>query len=325
MKNHNKFIHLIFISLVMMLSASCQKEKGAASVAFRLEEKNLIPEGITYDPVTKQFFVSSINKEKVISITRKGTVSDFITQGKDSIMETLGMKVDARKRQLWVVSNKKIEEVNYSAVHVYNIDNKQLINKIIVRDSQPQLFNDLVLTKSGDAYITDSYAGKIYRLKSDFEKFELFSGPDSLLQWVNGISVSPDDRILYPASGACITTIDIQTRIIRPISDPAKIGSAGIDGIVFYKGSLIGIVNTKDNESEMFIARYELDSDLKEILGMSVIDKGNPLFNLPTTCVIAGDDLYCLGNTSLRLYFQDKTNEKNLFMNRLILKYKLDN
>lgn len=315
----------MFISMVIILSAACQVKKEPVSVAFRLDEKDLIPEGITFDPVTRQFFVSSINKEKIISITEKGIVSDFITQGRDSIMETLGMKVDARERRLWVVSNKNIQEVNYSAVHVYNIDNKHLLAKIFVRDSQPQLFNDLVLTKRGDAYITDSYASKIYRIKSDLNKLELFAGPDSLLRWVNGIAVSPDDKILYPASGACITTIDIETREIKPIGDPTQFGSKGIDGLVFYDGSLIGIINEKDTESEMLVASYKLSSDLKNIAEGKVIDKGNPLFNLPTTCVMADDYLYCLGNTSLRLFFQDKKNEKNLFMNPLILKYKIGN
>ena len=63
---------------------------------------------------------------------------------------------------------------------------------------------------------------------------------------------------------------------------------------------------------------------MKEIEEKIILDKGNPLFNLPTTCVIADDELYILGSTSLRLFFQDKKNEKNLFMNPLILKYKLD-
>lgn len=102
-------------------------------------------------------------------------------------------------------------------------------------------------------------------------------------------------------------------------------GTGGIDGLVFYKGSLIGIVNSKDTESEMFVARYILSPDLKEITEKQIIDKGNPLFNLPTTSTMAGDDLYCLGNTSLRLYFQDKNNEKGLFKNPLILKYTVKN
>ena len=324
MKYSATLLIVILLLIPLVLLISCTNETGTAKVAFTLDEKDLIPEGISWDPATGQFFVSSINKEKIVSVSKTGLVSDFITPGRDSIMETLGMKVDESARRLWVVSNKEIDDLNYSAVHIFNIDTRELLKKIIVRNENPQLFNDLALSHKGDAYITDSYASRIYRVGSDLEKIELFAGPDSLLQYVNGIAVSPDDRLIFAASGARIAIIDIETRAIMPIADPKGTGSKGIDGLVWYKESLLGVVNTGDTESEMYVARYKLSPDMKEIVDKIILDKGNPLFNLPTTCVIAGDELYCLGNTSLRLFFQDRKNEKNLFMNPLILKYKLD-
>ena len=183
---------------MMFFLSNCREAKNLPTVAFTLEEKEFIPEGITYDPVTEQFFVSSIGKEKIVAISGKEKVSDFIASGQDSIMQTLGMKVDADKRRLWVVSNKRINEVTYSAVHVYNIDTHELIKKIVSKSTEIQLFNDIVLTKKGDAFITDSFNSKIYRVGSEETDFELIAGPDSMLQGVNGIAVSPDDRILYP-------------------------------------------------------------------------------------------------------------------------------
>jgi hypothetical protein len=325
MRNSAALLIVIFLLLPFVLFTSCTNEAVPAKVAFILDEKDLIPEGITWDPETGQFFVSSIMKEKIVSVSDEGLASDFITSGRDSIMETLGMKVDESARRLWVVSNKKIGEVSYSAVHVFNIDTRELLKKIIIGSETPQLFNDLALSHKGDAYITDSYNSRIYRVGSDLYGIEPFAGPDSLLLFVNGIAVSPDDKLLYAASGARIAIIDIETGAIMPIADPTGAGSKGIDGIVWYKGSLLGVINAGDTESEMYVARYILSHDMKEIEEKIILDKGNPLFNLPTTCVIAGDELYILGSTSLRLFFQDKKNEKNLFMNPLILKYKLDN
>ena len=73
----------------------------------------------------------------------------------------------------------------------------------------------------------------------------------------------------------------------------------------------------------MFIAVYQLSQNLDEITEMSIIDKGNPLFNLPTTCVVADDYLYCLAGTSLRTFFNDRMNSKNKLQNPVILKYKI--
>ena len=325
MKKRRELNLTLLNALLFMILISCQNSNESATIAFTIPEKDLIPEGITFDPHTGQFFISSIGKEKVVVISVDGTVSDFIAPGRDSIMETLGMKVDNEARRLWIVSNKTVDKVNYSAVHIYNIDSKALIKNFAVSDTSRQLFNDLALNSKGDAFISDSYSNKVYMVDSGLRSLEVFAGPDTLLRWINGIVVSPDDRILYVAAGAYITTIDMETKEIKPIGDRQKFGTSGIDGLVFHKGSLIGIVNVKENESDMLIVRYELSPDLMQINKMVIIDKGNPLFNLPTTCTMAGDDLYCLANTSLLLYFQDKTNQKNLFQNPLILKYRIKN
>jgi sugar lactone lactonase YvrE len=323
MKRASFLFKLLCITVIILAFVSCSRQSPISTVAYTLSEKDLIPEGITFDPVTQQIFVSSIGKEKIVSVSKEGNESDFVLPGQDSIMQTLGMKVDAGRRRLWVVSNETVDKTYFSAVHVYDIDSKLLLKRVIVKDTASKLFNDLALDSKGDAYITDSNGSKIYNLSLATGSLELFAGPDSLLRFVNGIAVSPDDKLIYAAAGAHLTIIDAGSKELYPIGDPAKAGSGGIDGIVFYGGSLIGVTNSKDTENEMFVAKYNLSSDLKVINEVIILDKGNPLFNLPTTCTLAGDELLYLGNTSLRLYFQDKTNSKGLFMNPLVLKYSL--
>jgi DNA-binding beta-propeller fold protein YncE len=313
----------LFLTVIIMIIVSCSHEPAVSTVAFTLSEKDLIPEGIAYDPVTRQVFVSSIGKEKILAVSEEGKENDFALPGQDSLMQTLGMKVDAKRRRLWVVSNKTVDKITASAVHVYDIDSKLLLKRIIVKDTVSQLFNDLALNSRGDAYITDSYKSKVYHLGFDSGSLELFAGPDSLLRFVNGIAVSADDKLIYAAAGAYITIIDADNKSLNPIIDQSNTGTGGIDGIVLYDGSLIGVTNSKNTENEMFVAKYELSSDLREIKKVIILDKGNPLFNLPTTCTVAGDELLYLGHTSLRLYFQDKSDSKGLFMNPLILKYSL--
>jgi sugar lactone lactonase YvrE len=314
---------MLCIVLIILANVACNTESPTSTIAYTLSEKDLIPEGITFDPVTQQVFVSSIGKEKIVAVSEDGRESDFVSPGQDSIMQTLGMKVDAERRRLWVVSNETVGKTSFSAIHVYDIDSKLLLKRVIVKDTVSQLFNDIALDSSGDSYITDSYGSKIYNYRFESGKLELYAGPDTLLRFVNGIVVSPDDKLIYAAAGAQITIIDADSKAVYAIGDPGKTGSGGIDGIVFYKGSLIGVTNSKDTESEMFVARYNLSSDLKVLEEVIILDKGNPLFNLPTTCTLAGDELFYLGNTSLRIYFQDKTDSKDLFMNPLILKYSL--
>jgi sugar lactone lactonase YvrE len=94
---------LMLIVFPITVIAMAQTVNVQASVAFTIEEKDLIPEGITYDPGTHQFFVSSINKEKVVAVSENGIAHDFIRRGQDGILQTLGMKVDVIKRRLCII------------------------------------------------------------------------------------------------------------------------------------------------------------------------------------------------------------------------------
>ncbi len=158
------FTFLIFAA-TSILFAEALKVNG--SVAFTINEKDLIPEGITFDPVTNQFFISSIKKEKVVAVDEQGRARDFLKPGQDGILQTLGMKVDILKRRLWVVSNKKDDSGSQSAVHVFDIESGTLIKKFIISEKTEHLFNDLALSGHGDAYITDSYSHIIYTVPAD--------------------------------------------------------------------------------------------------------------------------------------------------------------
>ena len=318
-------IRFVFIVLFIPLTTVVLTQTGKVpvSVAFNVEEKDLIPEGITYDPGTHQFFLSSFNKDKVVAISEKGIATDFLKPGQDGILQTLGMKVDMQRRRLWVVSNKAENNSHTSAVHIFDIESRTMIKKFILANNTAHLFNDLALTSTGDAFITDSYSDVIYTVPAALTGLKPFVESDSLLIGSNGLTVSPDNKLLYVATGGGIIVINLKTLDIKPLGKPGKINTSGIDGLVFYKGSLIGVVNSMDEESEMYIARYNLSPDLHEILGMSIIDKGNPLFNLPTTCVIADEYLYCLANTSLRIFLQKKMNYEDKLHNPVILKYKI--
>lgn len=58
-----KFLMISALTVLSFLSYSQKVE-----IAFRISEKDLIPEGIAYDPATASFFVSSIFKNKIIRI-----------------------------------------------------------------------------------------------------------------------------------------------------------------------------------------------------------------------------------------------------------------
>ena len=43
-----------------------------STVAFRVDERDLIPEGLAHDPVTGDFFLGSLFKRKIVRVGRRG-------------------------------------------------------------------------------------------------------------------------------------------------------------------------------------------------------------------------------------------------------------
>jgi WD40 repeat protein len=321
-----------YITLIASILISCNHsivkkdssiKQSKLEIAFVVDENDLIPEGITYDSKTKRFFLSSKSKDKVIAVNPDGSKTDFITTRQDSMLGSLGLKVDVKRRRLWTVSNRVFDDQKVSLVHIFNIDSGNLIKKFFAPSDMQYHLNDLILTKNGAAYITDTQSSRIFHVPSDLNKLTIFM-IDSLIYWPNGIAISPNDSLLYVESDYNgILIIDLYDKSINKIGNPMSVETGGIDGLMYYKNSLIGIANSQHENFE-YVVRYKLNSNGREIISASIIDKANPEFNTPTTGVIVEDYLYVLASTCLDVYNSNKMNQKDLLKNPLVLKYQLN-
>jgi len=59
--------------------------------AFKLTgRRDLIPEGIAYDPVDDVLYVSGIHRRNVLRVTREGAVTDFVKEAQDGMLGAWG-------------------------------------------------------------------------------------------------------------------------------------------------------------------------------------------------------------------------------------------
>ncbi|HAB53503.1 MAG: hypothetical protein A2W99_16510 [Bacteroidetes bacterium GWF2_33_16] len=324
------FIILAFIILfskgIIFAQGTFKSQLISSSVAFEVNEKDLFPEGITYDPITKLFFLSSIQKNKVIAIDLKGNCFDFVKPEQDSMLRSLGMKVDTQRRRLWVVSNSDWGDSMISAVHIYHIDTRKLIKSFFTAKGKVPTFNDLALTESGDAFISDFGGNSIFLVPSDLSIVELFVKSDSLLEGANGMVLSSDNAMLYVASNTKgIVIVDLSSKSIQPIACSLPVETKGIDGLMLYQKSLVGVFNGDGDMKKHHISRYLLSPDGRKIVSSSILDQNNPMFNEPTSGVIVGDELYCLAATYLRQFVMDGKVDVTKLKNPIVLKYQLNN
>jgi hypothetical protein len=293
-----------FLSLV----AQIEKENPPvvrSTTALLIRERDLFPEGIAYDPVGKTFYVSSISKRKILAVTQEGAAKDFKTSGQDGLGATLGMKVDGRRRILWVVSDSFAPaaqgKAERSGLYQYDLKTGSLRFKHLLPAGAGGFLNDVALSSTGEAFTTNTGTGEVFRASPDHDGLEPFLPPGSVVQ-ANGITLSPDDKLLFVAGWIGIARVDIATRQVQLLAKPRSIADANMDGLYFHKGTLVGIQNPDVHPGR--VMRYHLNPSMTTIDRAEVLEAYNPVFDVPTTATLVGHVLYFPANTQL-----DKRNE----------------
>lgn len=280
---------------------------GKSRLAFTIRERDLIPEGIAYDPYERNFYVGSTHKSKIVRIDRTGRVTDFTSEKQDGLWGVLGMKVDAGRRTLWVCSAATPEtgaDVGYSGVFKYNLRTGKLIKKYVVDNTpQPHLYNDIAIASNGDVYFTDSSGGAVYAIMTEKDEIEALTEPGQFI-YPNGITLSGDEKSLFVAHFGGIAAIDLASKAVGPISHPDNVAIAGIDGLYSYRDNLIGIQNLTGAGR---VVEIQLSPDHRTVKGLKVLEANNPSFIIPTTGAIVGGDFYFIANSQLRNVNQDGT------------------
>jgi len=101
-------------------------------------------------------------------------------------------------------------------------------------------FNDLVVRHKQDVFVTDTAANELYRFDQVNRHFTpvVLSRP---LFYPNGITLSGDGSSLYVADIIGVLWIDLRNNNVQELDPGRRDTLAGIDGMYWYKGSLVGV------------------------------------------------------------------------------------
>ena len=274
-------------------AAANRKVVSRGKVAFRIPEKDLIPEGIAHDPETGAFFVGSLHKKKIVRIDKAGKASDFTASGQDGLRDVLGMKVDPATRTLWACSGVSGEPATASSLFQYDLKTGKLLKRYEI-PGQPHLCNDIALGQNGEVFVTDSTGRAVHRLKGG--KLEPFVGPGTFI-YPNGIAISPDFKKLFVADFLKgLSVVDVATGQARALPHPEKVHVAGLDGLYFHKGSLVAVQNSAGIQR---IVRFRLNAALDAIESEEILESRNPSFDIPTTGVLVDGKIAVIANSLL--------------------------
>ncbi|MBQ4822014.1 SMP-30/gluconolactonase/LRE family protein [Aquimarina sp. MMG016] len=305
---------IIFLCIAFSFFKMPAQSLNNSHIAFTIPEKDLLPESIAYDSIKNEFYIGSTRKGKIIKISKDGLQKDFVLPKQDGLWMIIGLKVDAKRRHLWVCSSggdnlegytlKDDKEGRPAGVFKFNLDTGKLIKKYVLNTSKEvHFFNDLVISKQGDVYITHMFSEhSIYKISSTEDRLKKIISSDAIA-YPNGITLSDDESKLYIAHSGGIATMNTSNNKIKQLQIPEglKISKKeSIDGLYFYNHALIGIqpdINT--------VQQFQLDNSGNKIIDSTPLEVNHPMMNNPTTGEIAEDMFYYISNAQFGSFNDD--------------------
>jgi sugar lactone lactonase YvrE len=291
-----------FRSTVAALAAVKRTPVGRETVAFRLAERDFIPEAIAWDAGTGTFLVSSVHRRKVVRVGKDGAVRELVPEGKDGLGSALGIEVDSPRRILYVCSSTlkqsrgaRPAELDTAALYAFHADSGALVGRWpLGGGATGHSCDSLTVSAGGDVYVSDGVTGEITRLRRGAKGLEGFL-PAGVLLSAQSPAFAPGEKVLFIADYARgVFRVDLASRKATLLAGPKDVDLDGIDGMVFHGGSLIGIQNGLEPAR---VVRLRLTPALDRIAAVETLARNLPVFDDPTLATVVGGTLYYVANS----------------------------
>jgi sugar lactone lactonase YvrE len=288
--------------------AANQSPVTASRVAFELPDRELLTEGVAYDSAADDFLIGSVRKGRIFRISRDRRVSPFaVVEG--GHWAPLGLRVDRRRGALWVAAVALPQTVGYqpadsnrSAILRYDLRSGRLSRRYDAPGGEPHAIGDLILTRDGDVFATDSRAPVLYRIAAGSDSLEPFIRSPLLLSG-QGLALTPDERTLYVADySRGLLRVDLVTRGVTLMETADSVLALGVDGLYYHRGHLIGIQNGVEPHR---VVRFTLAPSGARIIGVQVLERAHPRYREPTLGVLVQGDLFYIANSQWERFGAD--------------------
>jgi sugar lactone lactonase YvrE len=164
------------------------------------------PESMSADAAGNLYFSSFGNGRVWRAKPGETTASEFIKSGSNGLASALGVLVDDKSNTLFVCSNdfsaagiKLPGATPGASLKTFDLKTGEAKASIPLTGKDSTLCNDIVVAADGTAYVADSFAARILRLKPGAKEFEVWAQDD---RWnvpgkpqLDGIAILADGAV----------------------------------------------------------------------------------------------------------------------------------
>jgi sugar lactone lactonase YvrE len=277
-----------------------------STVAFTLNEPELVATGIAVDRRSGDTFIASVRERKIVRRTKRGVVSDFIQPAQDGFMGGGSLGLDSTRELLYATTSAVPFMVAYDAadsgrsgIYAFDLASGRLARKALLpADGKRHFLNALVVDHQGTVYISDSRASGIYRLRRGADTLELFV-PTDVFRAAQGLALSRDERTLYVLDYSDgLWALDLASRTRRKIEGPSDVWLAGLDGLSPVSDGFIAV---QIGVQPARVLRLRLDPARRRIAAVDVLEMSHPDYAEPIQGVVTEGAFLYVANSQLGL------------------------
>jgi len=178
-----------------------------STITYNILNLPVLPEGIEYDPTREAFLISSALGGAINMVRTDGTFSNLIPQGVFNGNGTFGLQIDTLNDRLLAVGD-NIQDPTAAWLFRFELASGTLIDSIDLAavptgpGALLNYVNDVAVDAEGNAYVTNSDKGVIYKVDTSgaasvfFQDNTLAPSNPATLNGFNGIEYHPNGYLL---------------------------------------------------------------------------------------------------------------------------------
>ncbi len=266
-----------------------------------LADSSIWPEGIDHDARSGNYYLGSIQHGTVVVVSKSGVSTDLWPRDSVRLGAVLAVRVDTAHNVLWATTSGVPEyegrlpsdSALAALLRIRLSDGKIEQRWNLPVEARGHVLGDVAIGPGGDVFTSDSNHPVVYRLRPGGKVLESIRSP--LFHSAQGLAPTPDGRTLYIADYSHgLIRMDLASGQMHRLADAPRSTSLGLDGIVWYKGSIIGVQN---GVAPARIVRLHLDATGRSIVRSDVIDRNIALADEPTIGTLVGNEFVYVANS----------------------------
>ncbi len=282
------------------------KPVGELATVATIKQRDGLLSALAWDEKNQGWLVGSLREGSVSRVAADGSLTPVV-KASDLIGGVMDIAVDQSRRVLWVSAAGVPQregiaqgDLGRTGVYQFNLDSGELIKKhLLVPDGKPHLLTRMSLAPNGDLYVVDSMLPLVYRITQAQPQLSLYIGLPGFNS-LRDLLVDPSGRQMFVADyEQGLLRVDLADNKVFQFGKASKLNLGGIDGLAWYKDSLVAI---QTGNEPVKVMRMALDPTGTQIAFGQPMLAAQSAFQDPRVIATVGSELFMLPVNEQRLY-----------------------